>query len=107
MSGSVARAASRNRWTNAMLFWVGINGHFLACLEEEVDDFCWSSAQRSLMAEREPKEATAGLMQSFWREERGRTLTGSDGDADEDERRDGGMDGGKEGRRSSVMNCVS
>ena len=58
------------------------------------------------MAEREPREATAGFMQSFWRDERGRTLTGSERGYS-DEMSVGGMDGGNSGRRSSAMNCVN
>ena len=82
-----------------------MKGHFSLDLD------CWSSVQRSLMADKDPKRATAGLMQSFCRDDNGSCLTVSAAGLSESlvlwEISSSGSDGGNAGRRSSEMNCVS
>lgn len=71
MSGSVASAVSRNWCVCVSVSLLGMYLHLAPSL------FCWSSAQRSFMADNEPRRETEGLMQSFWREDRGMCFTGS------------------------------
>lgn len=113
MSGSVARAASRN-WRSATRFSSeSANGQrelppsLSLSLSFLGFAFC-SSAQRSLMAPTEPRRATAGLMHRRWRDDSGICRMGSAVDFSVlAGSPNSGRDDGNDGRRSSAMNCVS
>jgi hypothetical protein len=82
-----------------------MNWHF------SLDFDCWSSVHRSLMAESDPNRATDGLMHNFCLDDNGSCLTVSEVGFSSfcplEDIISVGIDGGKDGRRNSEMNCVS
>lgn len=70
-----------------------------------LDLACCSSVQRSLMAWTDPRRATEGLIQSFWRDDSGSSFTGSVEGTSDPLATEVGKEDGNTGRRSSVINC--